>query len=149
MNEVLIIVHCSDSGFGNAIQINEWHKQRGFSMIGYHFVILNGNITPKKHHALFDGTIETGRPLDDDLDFEFDEIGAHALGYNKKSIGICLIGKSGQFTENQLRNLKFIIKFLRGQFGKIKVIQHSDVESKKQFCAGLTKMQINELNNIY
>ena len=149
MNEVIVIVHCSASGFGNAVMVDNWHRQRGWSMIGYHFVILNGNLTAKKHHSQFDGTIETGRPLDDDSDLEFDEAGAHALGYNDRSVGICLIGQSGQFTDNQLRNLRFLTKLLRAQFGKIKIIQHSDVEPLKPYCAGLTKLQMRGLNNTY
>lgn len=147
-----VIVHCSDSSFGNAALITKWHiltppKGRGFSAIGYHYVILNGLLSPYKMNSYFDGHIETGRPLDDDADMELDERGAHAFGYNS-GIGICLIGLSGTFTGAQLRTLSHLINRLRLQFGgiEIRVLQHSDVEPKKPNCAGLTREQLFALN---
>jgi hypothetical protein len=147
---VNVIIHCSDSSFGNAALITTWHVLpkpigRGWSNIGYHYVILNGRLSAFKHHSYFDGHIETGRPLDDDKDIENDEIGAHAVGWNH-AVGICLVGLSGTFTEAQLRSLAHLIKRLREQFGKIKVMQHSDVEPKKPQCAGLTKIQLKTFN---
>ena len=145
---VNVIVHCSDSSFGNAALITKWHVvERKFETIGYHFVILNGRISAYKRNAYFDGHIETGRALDDDKDMELDEAGAHAFGYNN-SVGICLIGLSGTFTDAQLRTLLHLVKLLRQQFGEIKVIQHSDVDSKKPHCAGLTKLQMFTLNKV-
>ena len=143
---VNIIVHCSDSSFGNASLITKWHVvERKFETIAYHFVILNGRISAYKTNGYFDGHIETGRPLDDDSDMELDEAGAHAFGYNN-SVGICLIGLSGTFTASQLRALTHLINLLRTQFKDIKVIQHSDVDKKKPHCAGLTKLQLYNLN---
>ena len=142
-----IIVHCSASKFGNAAEITRWHLERGFSTIGYHFVILNGQVGAKKYNKWFDGNIETGRPIDDDKWFETDEIGAHALGHNN-TIGICLIGESNSFTVRQLRSLTLLLRVLKKQFGEITVYQHSDFEPKKPFCAGLSKEQMLKLNNI-
>ena len=149
-----VIIHCSSSGFGNAVLIDSWHAERGFKTpsgihIGYHFVILNGQLSAKKHNSAFDGCIETGRPLDDDNIIQPDEIGAHALGYNKNSIGICLIGLSGQFTKAQLRSLRYTISVIKKQFGEIKVFQHSDKDPvNKPYCAGLTSIELIELNQI-
>lgn len=70
-----IILHCSATKEGQnfkAKDIDAWHKQRGFKGIGYHYVID------------LDGTVEIGRPED--------EIGAHCLNHNARSIGICYIG---------------------------------------------------------
>ena len=70
-----IIIHCSATPEGrdvSADDIRSWHKARGWSDIGYHFVV---NI---------DGFLQMGRPIE--------QIGAHAKGYNRKSIGICYIG---------------------------------------------------------
>jgi hypothetical protein len=148
-----VIVHCSDSSFGNAALITKWHilqppEGRGWSTIGYHYVILNGRLSAYKRHSYFDGHIETGRPLDDDNDLEFDEKGSHAAGWNM-AVGICLIGLSGTFTESQLRALSSLIHRLRNQFGEIKVMQHSDVDPKnKPHCAGLSKLQIHSLNTL-
>ena len=71
-----IILHCSATREGEDIStetIRDWHvNKRGWSDIGYHFVVL------------LDGTIEAGRPLD--------RVGAHTKGHNKDSIGICIVG---------------------------------------------------------
>ena len=142
---VRVIIHCSNSSFGNAAEITKWHLQRGFETIAYHYVILNGRLSPFKRHFLYDGHIETGRPLDDDKDFELDEKGAHAFGYNM-AVGICLIGLSGTFTDAQIRALNHLTRQLRGQFQGIEVIQHSDVDKKKPHCAGLTLLQMHNLN---
>lgn len=106
-----IIVHCSDSSFGDAKLINEWHQERGWKTIGYHFVILNGIRKSNTFNECDDGLIEKGRPLDDDLFITGSEIGAHTLGLNDESIGICLIGKK-RFTEVQLQALSFLLREL-------------------------------------
>ena len=70
-----IIIHCSATREGEDISaavIDRWHRDRGWSGIGYHYVVsLNGNI-------------EYGRPID--------KQGAHVKNHNKGSIGICYIG---------------------------------------------------------
>jgi hypothetical protein len=70
-----IVFHCSatkEGNFFNAADIDAWHKKRGWSGIGYHYVVL------------LDGTIEKGRPDK--------KIGAHVRGFNKNSIGVAYIG---------------------------------------------------------
>ena len=142
-----VIVHCSASKFGNAAEITRWHLERGFTTIGYHYVILNGHIGAKKYHKEFNGTIETGRPIDDDAWFELDEIGAHTLGHNS-CVGICLIGESGEFTSKQIDSLVKLLKMLKKQFVSIKVYQHSDFEVTKPWCAGLDPLVMEELNKV-
>ena len=70
-----IIVHCAATPEGKdftVADITRWHKARGFRTIGYHFVVYR------------DGSIHSGRPLE--------QAGAHCVGHNKHSIGICYIG---------------------------------------------------------
>ena len=70
-----IIIHCSATPEGRDVTVDtirQWHKQRGFRDIGYHYIIYR------------DGTIRTGRPEA--------EPGAHCTGHNANSIGICYIG---------------------------------------------------------
>lgn len=70
-----IILHCSATPEGHdiaAAQIDQWHRQRGFRKIGYHYVVR------------LDGSIEAGR--------DERESGAHCLGHNRSSIGVCYIG---------------------------------------------------------
>ena len=94
-----IVIHISDSPFGDVEAINQWHLDRGWSEIGYHKVILNGKRTSKsKYQEKLDGYIESGRKMM--------TIGAHAVGNNQLSIGYCLIGKTvdgvSSFTPRQL-----------------------------------------------
>lgn len=148
---IKIVLHCSDSGFGNAALIAKWHVRkpphgRGWSGIGYHYVILNGYLTSKLFNKNFDGHLETGRPLDDDNMVKANEWGAHARGYNNH-VGVCLIGRSGKFSINQVNALYDLIELLRKQFGKIEVVQHSDLDPvNKPHCAGLSLLFMDSLN---
>lgn len=100
-----IIVHCSDSAWGTEKDINDWHVQRGFTEIGYNWVILNQyptytSLKANKPVIENDGKLVGGRDLDKDGDHD-EEDGAHCLGYNKISLGVCLIGdrrKDGTLT---------------------------------------------------
>lgn len=70
-----IVIHCSATPEGrevSAADINRWHIERGWSGIGYHYVIG------------LDGKVEKGR--------DEQKQGAHASGHNANSIGICYIG---------------------------------------------------------
>ncbi len=139
---VKVILHCSASSFGNAALIAKWHALpepdgRGWSGIGYHYVILNGWIAPNIYHSRFNGHIETGRPLDDDPVVKGNEQGAHVRGYNYGSVGICLIGNSGQFTEEQLNASLRLVFDLEKQLHEIEILQHSDLAANKPDCAGL------------
>jgi hypothetical protein len=99
-----IVLHCSDSTHGCAREIRRWHRERGWSDIGYHFVIENGTPVQGLTIEALDGSIECGRILDGSPDLIGDEIGAHALGHNADSIGVCLIGRDA-FTDAQWRAL--------------------------------------------
>ncbi len=117
-----IVVHCSDSPWGSASEIRRWHLEKGWRDIGYHFVILNGWIRPDFYIEEMDGCIETGRQLDGDHIVDDNEIGAHALGYNAKSAGICLIGENG-FSALQIGSL---LKLLR-RLEKLYMIENTAV----------------------
>jgi len=67
-----IIVHHSASRDVPASEIHRWHLERGWWGIGYHRVIRT------------DGSVEQGRDINDQ--------GAHASGWNDKSVGIVLTG---------------------------------------------------------
>jgi N-acetylmuramoyl-L-alanine amidase len=73
INEIL--VHCSATPKGVAFDIHDidrWHRDQGWTRVGYHWV------------CTLNGIWQQGRK-------EY-EVGAHAYGYNKHSIGICYIG---------------------------------------------------------
>ncbi len=111
-----IILHCSDSLHGSSAEIRRWHLANGWRDIGYHFVIPNGWTRPDFYIPQLDGSLEVGRYLDGDRFISGNEVGAHTLGYNATSIGICLIGKD-KFTVNQFWTAKELIEFLIGNFG--------------------------------
>lgn len=117
-----IIIHCSDSEFGSASEIRRWHLKRGWSDIGYHFVILNGLLVPRTGYqqrlflATMDGNIEAGRKIDGDNWVSENEQGAHTLGLNASSIGICLIG-TNQLTVRQMNALKALVTELLLHYG--------------------------------
>ena len=116
-----IIVHCSATPEGKDYTldtIRQWHRQRGFSDIGYHYVI----------HP--DGTVEEGRDVN--------IAGAHCSGLNSKSIGICYIGgmtadnkkAKDTRTEEQRTNLKALLLAMRKLYPQAKIHGHRDFAAK-------------------
>lgn len=135
---ISVVWHVSASGFGNAALIDSWHRQKGWNGIGYSYVILNGWIASGVYNSRFDGHVETGRPLDSDPFLEKGEFGAHVKGWNKKSVGICFIGKSGKLTDSQLFSGLELTWELEKQFKNINLFQHSELDPVgKPNCAGL------------
>lgn len=124
-NITKIIVHCSATPEGkdfSVADIRRWHLQRGFSDIGYHFVIYR------------DGSVNIGRPLQ--------KSGAHCSGHNKNSIGVCYIGgvatdgKTPKDTRTpaQKDSLVRLITELRQQFPKASVHGHREFANKACPC---------------
>ena len=122
-----IVVHCSATKPGQdfgADDIDRWHKERGWSGIGYHHVIR------------LDGTIEEGRDIH--------RAGAHVRGYNAHSIGICLIGglnefgkpysdiSLGGFAYDQLESLAYLLDRLGETWPDAAVIGHRDLDPNKE-----------------
>jgi len=131
-----IIVHCSDSAFGDRKQIDQWHVERGFAEIGYHFVVMNGIRKAKDEHKIdLDGKIETGRSLE--------KIGAHCAGENSDSIGICLVGKQ-LFSASQFQSLLTLIERMRERFGNIPVYGHYEKKSGKDQGKTCPNFDMNE-----
>lgn len=120
-----IIIHCSASDFGNAQRIREWHLERGWSDIGYHYVINNGKVfkDDKINQRVQDGFIEKGR--------EDSTVGAHTQGQNSNSIGICLVGNK-DFTKEQFCSLNTLLDSLLKAYNLTKndVYGHYNFSSK-------------------
>ena len=116
-----LIVHCSATPEGKDYSVDtirQWHLQRGFSDIGYHYVIYR------------DGSIHIGR--DESI------IGAHCTGHNTNSIGVCYIGgcasdgktpKDTRTTE-QKQSLVKLLKELKTKYPKASIHGHRDFSSK-------------------
>ncbi len=94
-----VVLHTSVSNFGDVTLIDMWHKRRGWSGCGYHWIITNCFPTGDSYQSAqpdlnADGLVQAGR----------NEIwkGAHVKGHNWETIGICMIGINGVFTSKQL-----------------------------------------------
>ena len=111
-----IFLHCSDSIFGDVLVIDQWHKQRGWRTIGYHYVVLNGRpYRDGKYIDFLDGQIQPGHALSADPIFQEFEVGVHVAGRNSSSLGICLIGTT-EFTDAQLLASRRLILSLVKRF---------------------------------
>lgn len=128
MKKDMVIVHCSATPPSMDIgrkEIDQWHKDKGWSGIGYHYVIRRN------------GLIEKGRDLD--------KKGAHAKGYNDR-VGICLVGgvsehwnePESNFTVRQLVSLDNLIAILRHQEKFInddtEIVGHRDLPEVGKDC---------------
>lgn len=70
-----IIIHCTATAEGRDFTVDDiraWHKARGWSDIGYHYIIYR------------DGTVHEGRPVG--------QVGSHVAGRNTGTIGIAYVG---------------------------------------------------------
>ena len=121
-----IILHCSATKEGRdyAVEtIRKWHtdpkpKGRGWSDIGYHYVI----------HL--DGSVSQRRPLD--------RSGAHTKGHNADTVGICYIGgidKEGKpndtMTPEQNKAFRMLVLSLRTLFdGDMTIHGHNEFSAK-------------------
>lgn len=112
----IVIHHSASDSKTTWQQINQWHLNKGWSGIGYHYVIQE------------DGKIYRGRP-------EAVQ-GAHAYQdaqheANSDGIGICLTGnfETGVPTNAQLESLAQLIKDVWTRYPGISVIGHKDVQS--------------------
>lgn len=121
-----IILHCTATPEGEDYtveQIRQMHLSRGFSDVGYHFIIGR------------DGKVHAGRP---------EAIaGAHCTGHNTRSIGVSLVGgcpartvkdwnKKSKDTRTaaQRAALVKIVKELRGRYPGATVHGHNEFANK-------------------
>lgn len=124
-----IIIHCSATREGRHFtvrDIDRWHRERGFSQIGYHYVIY------------LDGSVHDGRPLE--------KIGAHTIGQNASSIGVCYIGgldfagnSKDTRTQAQRESLRILVCNLRAQFPGATVHGHREFAKKDCPCFDVSK----------
>ena len=110
----LLVVHCSatrcDKNF-SVEALRRCHLARGFASIGYHFYITR------------DGEVHICRPVH--------QIGAHATGWNDKSIGICYEGglnEDGQVADTrtyaQKCSLLDLLRQLKTDYPQAKILGH-------------------------
>ena len=115
-------------------EVKAWHvdpkpKGRGWSDIGYHFLIDR------------DGTVAEGRPIE--------RTGAHVKGHNTGTIGITLFGGHGgekdnafadNFTEDQDAALRKLVARLQAEYGPgLKLSGHHEYANKACPCFDVRK----------
>lgn len=107
--------YASDADLPEAVR---GKKGRGWLDIGYHSVILP------------DGTVEPGRPTD--------AVGAHVRGFNRTSLGVCLIGgvdEKGEpifnFTKAAMASLATVLSGWHRQYPSALFQGHRDLDPAK------------------
>ena len=115
-----LFIHCSATmphRNVRAADIRRWHKEQGWSDIGYHYVICR------------DGEVEAGRSVH--------KTGAHAKGHNTGTLAICMIGGLGKdnrpapdYTQAQWRALDRFISQFRATYPGATIHGHNEVSDK-------------------
>lgn len=125
-----IVIHCSATKEGvdfKAADIDKWHRDRGFSQIGYHYLID------------LDGTVEKGRP-DNMVGAHTNSKGLSGKSYNYHSLGVCYVGGIDKATLKpkdtrtpaQKKALVELVYSLMDKYPNIKeVIGHRDASPDK------------------
>lgn len=123
-----IVIHCSATKADvdiHAADIDRWHKARGFSEIGYHYVID------------LDGAVELGRALPKD-GAHCNTAGLSGLSYNKHSVGVCYVGGLDAFgrpadtrTEAQKASMRVLVRRLTEKYPIKEIIGHRDASPDK------------------
>jgi len=129
-----IVVHCTathpewwnDRSAGDKVaEVRRWHLDRGWSDVGYHYLIDR------------DGIVVKGRPIE--------KAGAHAKGHNANTVGISLFGGHGSsatdafedhFTPEQDAALRKLVDELKQKFDIKTIIGHNQVSAKA--CPGFS-----------
>ena len=117
-----IVIHCSATKPTMDIGLNEirkWHvKENGWRDVGYHYIVRRN------------GEVELGRRHDD--------TGAHAAGYNHKTIGVCMVGgmaddnaAENNFTDKQWTAVKDLLNQIKVDYPGLKIIGHNEISSKE------------------
>ena len=126
-----ICIHCSytkpSMDFVDAEWLRNIHvNEKGFSDIGYHFVIKR------------DGVVETGRDLN--------LIGAHERKINRESIAIVLVGGMDEnnntacnYTSLQIEVLTYLLKDLELVYSDAKIVGHNEFSDKPCPCFDVQK----------
>lgn len=119
-----LIIHCSATRPDQECTVSDidrWHRERGFSGIGYHYVIYR------------DGTVVSGRPLC--------RQGAHCTGHNANSVGICYVGgldsrgrAADTRTPAQKAALLKLLRRLKSEYPGSTVHGHSEFAAKECPC---------------
>ncbi len=106
-----IVLHHAEAIKCTAQDIHSWHLANGWTGIGYHFFVGKN------------GSVYRGRPIW--------TVGAHVLGKNDCSVGICAEGDyhnhDKTMPEAQKKAIKELIKYLKEIYPDAKIAGHREV----------------------
>ena len=115
-----IILHCTATPEGRHVDVDTirvWHKARGWSDVGYHFIIY------------IDGSVHSGRDVS--------KTGAHVAGHNATTIGVVYVGGTdaagkAKDTMNAAQETAFVnlVKHLRDEYGPLTLHGHNEYAAK-------------------
>ena len=128
-----IVIHQSASPrSATASLIDQWHRERGWTGIGYHLVIEG------------DGRLARGRKLE--------RVGAHCRRSNLHSIGICVVGDNAkpscEWVSAQIVTLRSIVAVLSALLPDAQVRGHRDMPYASTVCPGLDVRELLGLGAI-
>jgi N-acetylmuramoyl-L-alanine amidase len=123
-NPNLLILHHAEASICTIEDIHKWHLNNGWCGVGYHFFVRK------------DGSIYRGRPEN--------VIGAHCLGYNTNSLGVCAEGAymTETMPEAQKQAIIELGKYLCSKYGIQNIKGHKELNPTD--CPGINY----PLNNI-
>lgn len=128
INKIILHATATPEGREHDVEdITRWHRARGFSTIGYHYLIK------------LDGTIELGRNVQD--------MGAHVYGQNRRSIGVVYVGGMNKSktkakdtrTEAQKEAMEGLIIDLLALYPNATVHGHNEFAEKACPCFDVQK----------
>ena len=106
-----VVLHHAEAVSCTADDVHRWHLNNGWTGMGYHFFVRK------------DGSVYRGRPID--------AVGAHCLGFNSNSIGICAEGayndKDTVMPYAQKSAIIELVTELKKVYKSAKVTRHRDL----------------------
>lgn len=117
-----IVIHCLQTPVqraDSAEDVHQWHLDKNWSGIGYHYVIQA------------DGTLQVGRGIDYD--------GAHVYQHNKNTIGVAMAGgmtvdkviAENTFTKDTLYVLDDLIRKLMCMYPDVPIYGHREIDAHR------------------
>lgn len=104
-----LVLHHAAARRCSAADVDRWHREKGWSGIGYHYFVRK------------DGSVWRGRPEQ--------TVGAHTYGYNRVSLGVCFEGDYE--TEREMPAMqkeagRALLARLRGRYPGARVAGHRE-----------------------
>lgn len=147
MSITRIVIHCAASKNGQRLgntshtaaeRIDDWHAGRGFGRQSVAAERFNPHLRNIGYHFVIDtsGYVETGRAVG--------EMGAHVRGYNRNSVGVCLVG-TDQFTPAQWDALADLVADLQEQYPDAALCGHRDLSADKNGDGQITPDEYSKI----